>query len=286
MSDHRAGVTLLENPVSNKGTGFTQQERMKNHLEGLLPATVEDLSTQIERVMGHLLAKPTDLEQYIYLQELCDRNETLYYAVLMSDPARFVPIVYDPTIADACLTYGHIYRRPRGMYLTKTMNGRFAEVLANWPISDVRFICVSSGGRILGLGDIGANGAPIPIGKLQLYTACAGVPPHGLLPIHFDIGTTNAALRADPLYTGLRDEPPADAELDALMDEFMEAANQVFPGVCVHFEDWKGTDAIRLLGRYKDNYLVLNDDIQGTASVTIAGLTTALQIKGEKLSQQ
>ncbi len=286
MSDHRVGVSLLDNPISNKGTGFTQQERTKNHLEGLLPATVEDLSTQIERVMGHLLAKPTDLEQYIYLQELCDRNETLYYAVLMSDPARFVPIVYDPTIADACLTYGHIYRRPRGMYLTKAMKGRFAEVLANWPVSDVRFICVSSGGRILGLGDIGANGAPIPIGKLQLYTACAGVPPHGLLPIHFDIGTTNAALRADPLYTGLRDQPPADAELDTLMDEFMAAANQVFPGVCVHFEDWKGTDAIRLLSRYKDSYLVLNDDIQGTASVTIAGLTTALQIKGEKLSQQ
>jgi malate dehydrogenase (oxaloacetate-decarboxylating)(NADP+) len=286
MLDEPTGAALLVNPVLNKGTGFTQQERREYQLEGLLPATVEDLTTQIERVMGHLSAKPTDLEQYIYLQELCDRNETLYYAVLMSDPARFVPIVYDPTIADACLTYGHIYRRPRGMYLTKMMKGRFAEVLANWPVSNVRFICVSSGGRILGLGDIGANGAPIPIGKLQLYTACAGVPPVGLLPVHLDIGTTNATLRTDPLYTGLRDEPPSDADLDALMDEFMEAANRIFPGVCVHFEDWKGTDAIRLLERYKDRYLVLNDDIQGTASVTIAGLTTALQIKGEKLSQQ
>jgi malate dehydrogenase (oxaloacetate-decarboxylating)(NADP+) len=251
-----------------------------------LPAAVEGLATQVERVLGHLSAKPDDLEQYIYLQELCDRNETLFYAVLMSDPARFVPIVYDPTIADACLTYGQIYRRPQGMYLNKNMKGRLADVLGNWPSRDIRFVCVSSGGRILGLGDIGANGAPIPIGKLQLYTACAGVPPDKLLPIHFDIGTTNAALRADPLYTGLRDTPPKEDELDALMDEFMEAVNAVFPGVCVHFEDWKGTDAIRLLARYKDKYLAYNDDIQGTASVTIAGLTTALQIKNEKLVDQ
>jgi malate dehydrogenase (oxaloacetate-decarboxylating)(NADP+) len=159
-------------------------------------------------------------------------------------------------------------------------------VLANWPVKDIRFVCVSSGGRILGLGDIGANGAPIPIGKLQLYTGCAAVPPDCLLPIHLDIGTTNAALRADPLYAGLRDEPPSSDELDELVDEFVEAANKVFPGVCVHFEDWKGSDAIRLLARYKDRYLVYNDDIQGTASVAIAGLTTALQIKNEKLAEQ
>lgn len=280
------GVATLENPIVNKGTAFTADERQSLGLEGLLPAAIETLDTQVERVLGHLAAKPDALEQYVYLQDLSDRNETLFYAVLMSDPARFVPIVYDPTIADACLTYGHVYRRPQGMYLTKHMKGRVAEVLGNWPNKDIRFICVSSGGRILGLGDIGANGAPIPIGKLQLYTACAAVPPDGLLPIHFDIGTTNAKLRADPLYTGIRDEPPTEDEIDELVDEFMEAANKVFPGVCVHFEDWKGTDAIRLLTRYKDRYLVLNDDIQGTASVTIAGLTTALQIKGEKLADQ
>lgn len=172
------------------------------------------------------------------------------------------------------------------LYLTKSVKGRFADVLANWPTRDVRFICVSSGGRILGLGNISANGAPIPIGKLQLYTACAAVPPDGLLPIHLDIGTTNAALRADPLYMGLRDEPPSDDDLDALADEFVEAANTVFPGACVHFEDWKGTDAIRLLARYQDDYLVYNGDIQGMASVTIAGLTTALQVKNEKRADQ
>jgi malate dehydrogenase (oxaloacetate-decarboxylating)(NADP+) len=277
---------ILNDPVFNRGTAFTEEERSKYHLEGLLPAAVDDLPTQLKRVLGHLSAKPTALEQYIYLQDLYDRNETLFYATLMSDPARFVPIVYDPTIADACLTYGHIYRRPQGMYLNKCMKGRFTKILSNWPVKDIRFICVSSGGRILGLGDIGANGAPIPIGKLQLYTGCAAVPPDCLLPVHFDIGTTNAALRADPLYTGLRDEPPPPDEVDALVDEFVAAANQVFPGVCIHFEDWKGADAIRLLARYKDKYLVYNDDIQGTASVTIAGLATALQIKNEKLADQ
>lgn len=282
----KTGVELLDDPIANKGTAFDADERAALGLEGLLPAGVDTMERQIDRVLGHLKAKPSDLERFIYLQELCDRNRTLFYAVLMSDPARFVPIVYDPTIAEACLTYGHVYRRPQGMYLNKHMKGRFAEVLANWPTRDIRFICVSSGGRILGLGDIGANGAPIPIGKLQLYTACAGVPPEALLPIHLDIGTTNAALRADALYVGLRDEPPTPDEVDALVDEFMKAANTVFAGVCVHFEDWKGSDAIRLLARYKDDYLVYNDDIQGTAGVTLAGLVTALETKGETLAKQ
>jgi len=281
------GPALLDDPVANKGTAFTPDERRAHKLEGLLPPAVESLDRQLERVLGHLAAKPTDLERYIYLVGLADRNETLFYKTIMSDPARFVPIVYDPTVADACLAFGHIYRRSRGMYLTKNMKGRMAEVLRNWPVKDIRFICVSTGGRILGLGDIGTNGMGIPIGKLQLYTACAAVPPDGLLPVLLDIGTTNAALRADPLYLGLREEPPAtDAEVDALADEFMAAANEVFPGVCLHFEDWKGTDAIRLLARYTDKYLVYNDDIQGTASVTIAGLMTALQIKGGKLRDQ
>ena len=281
------GIGMLDDPVLNKGTAFTVAERKKHGLEGLLPATVETIERQVERVMGHLEQKPSDLERYVYLMGLCDRNETLFYKTLMSDPGRFVPIVYDPTIADACLTFGHLYRRSRGMYVTRDMKGRMAEVLRNWPHRDVRFICVSSGGRILGLGDIGANGMGIPIGKLQLYTACAAVPPDCCLPVLFDIGTTNAPMRADPLYLGLREAPPAsEDELDALVDEFVAAANKVFRGVCVHFEDWKGTDAIRLLARYSDKILCYNDDIQGTASVTIAGLTTALQISGTKLKDQ
>ena len=281
------GAALLADPTANRGTAFSADERRALGLEGLLPPAVETIERQLERVLGHLAAKPNDLERYVYLVGLADRNQTLFFKTLMSDPARFVPIVYDPTVADACLAFGHLYRRARGMYLTRDMKGRMAQVLRNWPVRDVRFICVSTGGRILGLGDIGANGMGIPIGKLQLYTACAAVPPGGLLPVLLDIGTTNAALRADPLYLGLRQPPPAsDDEVDALADEFMAAANEVFPGVCVHFEDWKGTDAIRLLARYADRYLVYNDDIQGTASVTIAGLTTALQITGGKLRDQ
>jgi malate dehydrogenase (oxaloacetate-decarboxylating)(NADP+) len=280
------GLALLDDPISNKGTAFTVKERAEFGLEGLLPPSVESLDRQVERVMHHLDAKPTDLERYIYLTGLVDRNETLFYRAVMSDPARFLPILYDPTVAEACLTFGHIFRRARGMYITREMKGRIAEVLRNWPQSDVRFICVSTGGRILGLGDIGANGMGIPIGKLQLYTACAAVPPTCLLPVLFDIGTTNDALRADPLYLGLKVTPPSERELDELVEEFVQAVQQVFPNCCIHFEDWKGSDAIRVLARYKDKVLCYNDDIQGTASVTLAGLTTALQIVDAPLIEQ
>src|SRR5215468_9492194 len=265
------GPSLLDNPAMNKGTAFTAEERREYGLEGLLPHAVETIDRQLERVMEHLDAKPNDLERYIYLIGLYDRNETLFFRTLMSDPARFVPIVYDPTVAEACLTFGHIYRRARGLYVTREMKGRIAEVMRNWPEHDVRFICVSTGGRILGLGDIGANGMGIPIGKLQLYTACAAVPPDVMLPILLDIGTSNSQLRADPLYLGLREAPLPDEQLDALVEEFVRAVQQVFPGCCIHFEDWKGTDAIRLLKRYKDKVLCYNDDIQGTASVALAG---------------
>jgi malate dehydrogenase (oxaloacetate-decarboxylating)(NADP+) len=283
---HLHGVALLGDPGYNKGTAFTLEERAQFGLEGLLPHAVETLDRQFERVLEHLNAKPSDIERYIYLVGLEDRNKTLFYRTVMSDPARFIPIVYDPTVADACLAFGHIYRRARGMYITRHMKGRIAEVLRNWPERNVRFVCVSTGGRILGLGDIGANGMGIPIGKLQLYTACAAVPPDCLLPVLFDIGTTNEALRSDPLYLGLREPPPTEQELDALFEEFAQAVDDVFPGCCIHFEDWKGTDAIRLLGRYKDKMLCYNDDIQGTASVGLAGIITALQIIDAPLTKQ
>jgi malate dehydrogenase (oxaloacetate-decarboxylating)(NADP+) len=284
--DTQHGVALLNDPVRNKGTAFTPDERKRLGLEGLLPAPTDTLDRQVERVLGHLDGKPNDLERYIYLVGLSDRNETLFYRTVMSDPARFIPILYDPTVADACLAFGHIFRRARGMYITRQMKGRIAEVLRNWPQRDIRFICVSTGGRILGLGDIGANGMGIPIGKLQLYTACAAVPPACLLPVLFDIGTTNEALRADPLYLGSREKPPSDEDLDELVEEFVQAVQQVFPDCCIHFEDWKGTDAIRLLNRYTDKILCYNDDIQGTASVALAGLTTALQIIDVPLTDQ
>jgi malate dehydrogenase (oxaloacetate-decarboxylating)(NADP+) len=280
------GIDVLNNPVLNKGTAFNEQEREKLGLVGLLPASIESIDQQVERVLGHLEQKPSDLERYIYMIGLEDRNEALFYKVVMSDPARFLPIVYDPTVGEACLKFGHIYRRSRGMYVSIREKGKVAEVLRNSPIKDARFICVSTGGRILGLGDIGANGMGIPIGKLQLYTACAAVPPDGLLPILLDIGTTNETLLADPLYLGLRQRPPALEELDEFVDEFVEAVQEVFPACCIHFEDWKGVDAVRYLARYRDKVLCYNDDIQGTAGVTLTGLINALKITGSQLKDQ
>jgi malate dehydrogenase (oxaloacetate-decarboxylating)(NADP+) len=193
--------------------------------------------------LGH---KSTDLERYIYLVNLLDHNEVLFYRTVMSDPVRFLPIVYDPTIGEACLKFGHIYRHTRGMYLSITRRGKVKEILRNWPQKDVRFICVTDAGRILGLGDLGANGAGIPIGKLQLYTACAGVPPKYLLPMYLDAGTNNEEYLRDPLYLGMRKTRPSTEELFSFVDEFVEAVQEVFPKCCIHFEDWTGIDAVHL----------------------------------------
>ncbi|MCD9229045.1 NAD-dependent malic enzyme [Ralstonia pseudosolanacearum] len=280
------GAALLHDPALNKGSAFTREERCRLGLEGLLPHAVEPLDRQVERVLSHLDGLSDDLARYVYLIDLEARNETVFYRTIMSDPRRFIPILYDPTVADACLEFGNLYRRARGMYITRDMKGRIADVLRNWPERDVRFICVSTGGRILGLGDIGANGMGIPIGKLQLYTACAAVPPSCLLPVLFDIGTTNEQLRADPFYMGTREQPLPEAELDALTEEFIQAVQEVFPDCCVHFEDWKGTDAIRMLERYRDRILCYNDDIQGTASVVLAGIAAAMNQTGGRLADQ
>src|ERR1700751_1173077 len=280
------GINVLNNPNLNKGTAFSPKEREDLGLVGLLPDSIETLDRQVERVVGHLKEKPTDLERYIYLIGLADRNETLFYRTLMSDPARFLEIVYDPTIGEACLKFDHIYRRPRGMYLSITRQGHVREVLRNWPVKDVRFICVTNAGRILGLGDLGANGMGIPIGKLQLYTAAAGVPPEGLLPMYLDAGTNNETYLKDPLYVGLRKHRPSSEELYAFVDEFVEAVQEVFPNCCIHFEDWTGVDAVALLARYRNKVSCYNDDIQGTAGVTLAGLINALKITGGRLKDQ
>jgi malate dehydrogenase (oxaloacetate-decarboxylating)(NADP+) len=283
---HARGVELLRDPRSNKGTAFSEDEREREKLVGLLPEAVEDLQAQERRVLQQLGHKSSDIERYLYLVGLLDRNETLFYRVLMSDPARFLPIVYDPTVGEACLKFGHIYRRPRGLYLSMKRKGHVRDVLRNWPERDVRFICVSTGERILGLGDLGTNGMGIPIGKLQLYTACAAVPPDGLLPMLLDCGTNNHELLDDPLYLGLRQPRPSTEDLDAFVDEFVQAVQEVFPGCCIHFEDWKGTDALRLIARYKDKVLCFNDDVQGTGSVAVAGLVNAVRIAGSKLADQ
>lgn len=286
MTTHRRGIELLQDPALNKSTAFTRQERDKLGLTGLVPNVTETEDVQLQRVLTHLENKSTDLDQYIYMAGLLDHDETLFYRTVMSDPARFLPIIYAPTIGEACLRYGHILRQPRGMYLSMEHKGHIAEVLRNWPEKDVRVICVTDGGRILGLGDLGANGMPIPIGKLQLYTAAAGVPPGYLLPMYLDAGTDNEELLDDPLYLGMRKRRPKAGELYAFVDEFMEAVQDVFPNCCVHFEDWTGVDAVNLLERYRDKYCVYNDDIQGTAGTTLAAMISAALMKGTQLRDE
>jgi malate dehydrogenase (oxaloacetate-decarboxylating)(NADP+) len=282
----KRGIDLLHDPLANKSTAYTEAERRALGLEGLIPEVTESEDLQLRRVLLQLGHKTTDLDRYVYLIGLLDHDETLFYRTVMSDPARFLPIVYDPTIGAACLQFGHIYRRTRGMYLSLSHKGRVREVLRNWPIRDVRVICVTDGGRILGLGDLGANGMGIPIGKLQLYTACAGVPPQCLLPMYLDAGTNNATYLNDPLYLGLRRPRPTTEELYAFVDEFVDAVQEVFPSCCIHFEDWTGSDAVHLLARYRDKVCCYNDDIQGTGSVTLAGLIAALRVTGGKMRDQ
>jgi malate dehydrogenase (oxaloacetate-decarboxylating)(NADP+) len=286
MTANKYGMDLLHDPSLNKSTGFTEAEKKSLGLVGLVPDVTESIETQLSRVLLQLKEKTTDLDQFIYLMNLLDTNEALFYRTLMSDPARFLEIVYDPTIGEACLKFDHIMRRPHGMYLSIKRKGHVKEVLRNWPVKDVRFICVTNAGRILGLGDLGANGMGIPIGKLQLYTAAAGVPPQGLLPMYLDAGTNNETYLQDPLYVGLRKQRPSSNELYAFVDEFVEAVQEVFPNCCIHFEDWTGVDAIALLARYRNKVSCYNDDIQGTAGVTLAGLINALKISGGELKDQ
>ncbi len=286
MTTELVGKTLLLDKTENRSTAFTSTQRKEYGLEGLLPPAVETLDLQVERCLRQLAIKPNNLEEYIYLSQLADENQTLFFKVLSTDPARFLPIVYDPTVAEACLKFGHIYRKPNGLYLSIDQRGRVKEVLKNWPIEDIRFICVSTGERILGLGDIGANGMGIPIGKLQLYTVCAGIPPAPLLPVLLDCGTNNEEYLKDPLYLGLRQKRGTVEELDSFVQEFVDAVQELYPKCCIHFEDWKGVDALRLLEKYCDTITCYNDDIQGTGSVTVAGLYNALKLTGGKLRDQ
>src|SRR5467141_3208817 len=286
MPTNKRGIELLHDPSLNKSTAFTEEEKQNLGIVGLVPDITETEDVQLSRALQQLGQKPTDLERYIYLIQLLDTDETLFYKVLMSDPARFLPIVYDPTIGEACLKFNHIYRRTRGMYLSIARRGKVKDILRNWPQKDIRFICVTDGGRILGLGDLGANGMGIPSRKLQLYTAAAGVPPQYLLPMYLDAGTNNEQYLHDPLYLGLRKTRPPTADLFSFVDEFVEAVQEVFPKCCIHFEDWTGTDAVHLLERYRDKYCVYNDDVQGTAGITLAGMINAAKLKGTKLNDE
>ena len=286
MTSTPRGLALLRDPRLNKSTAFTEAEREALGLVGLVPEGIDSEDTQAQRTMLQLGQKPTDLEKYIFLSQLQDSDETLFYRLLMADPAKFLPLVYTPTVGEACLQFGHIMRRPKGLYISIKRKGHVRDILRNWPERDIRFMVVTSGQRILGLGDLGANGMGIPIGKLALYTACAGVPPQVTLPVLIDCGTNNEALLRDPLYLGLRQTRPEISQLDEFVEEFITAVQTEFPNCCVQFEDWAGVDAVRLLGRYRERICSFNDDIQGTAAVALAGILGALRITGGKLSEQ
>jgi len=280
------GDALLHDPSLNKGTAFTEAEREALGLRGLLPPRILTLPEQAERILRQFRGKSSPLEQYIYLTALQDRNETLFYRVLVDHLAAMMPVIYTPTVGEACQTFGHIFRRPRGLYITLEDRGRVHQVLRNWPESQVRVIVVTDGERILGLGDVGANGMGIPIGKLSLYTACAGIHPAGCLPITLDVGTDNAALRADPLYIGNPRPRVRGPEYLELLDEFVAAVDEVFPGVLLQFEDFATDNALGLLARYRERYCVFNDDVQGTAAVALAGLFSAARISGVPFPEQ
>jgi malate dehydrogenase (oxaloacetate-decarboxylating)(NADP+) len=286
MTTTLRGMYLLRDPRLNKSTAFSVAEREALELVGLVPEGIDSEDTQIKRALFQLGQKPTDLEKYIFLSQLQDMDETLFYRLLMSDPAHFLPLVYTPTVGEACLQFGHIIRRPKGLYISIKRKGHVRDILRNWPERDIRFMVVTSGQRILGLGDLGANGMGIPIGKLALYTACAGVPPQFTLPVLMDCGTNNEALLRDPLYLGLRQTRPEISQLDEFVEEFITAVQTEFPNCCVQFEDWAGVDAVRLLARYRERICSFNDDIQGTAAVALAGILGALRITGGKLSEQ
>src|SRR5246500_110483 len=286
VPEHLRGFDRLHNSRLNKGTAFTETERHAFGLEGLLPPAVLSLELQVARRHDEIARLNDDLLKYLVLSDLQARNETLYYAVLRSDPATYMPIVYTPTVGEACQKFGHIFRQPRGIYLPISARGRVKELLTHWPEKDVRFIVVTDGERILGLGDLGAGGMGIPIGKLALLTACAGVPPQYLLPVVIDVGTNNETLLEDPLYQGLRQHRVRGDDYMAFVDEFVSAVQQLYPKCCIQWEDFANFNAVPILSQYKEAICTFNDDIQGTAGVALAGIHGALRITGQKLTDQ
>lgn len=283
---YRQGIEILHDPRFNKGTAFTEAEREALKIRGLLPPRVLTQKEQESRVLGNFRRKNSDLEKYIFMVALQDRNEQLYYRTVIDNLAEMMPIIYTPTVGEACRRFGHIFRRPRGLYVASADRGRIRQLLRNWPEKNVAIIVVTDGERILGLGDLGAQGMGIPIGKLALYTACAGVHPSLCLPVMLDVGTNNETLLEDPLYTGLPHRRLRGPDYETLVDEFVMAVQETFPGALIQFEDFATENAFRLLDRYRDRICTFNDDIQGTAAVVLAGLLSAGRITGRALKEQ
>lgn len=280
------GSEILHNPSLNKGTAFTRDERDALGLRGLLPPWVHTIEEQCSRSLENFARKPNDLERYIYMTSMQDRNETLFYRLVIDNLERMLPVIYTPTVGQACLEYGHILRRSRGLFISSDDRGRIIDVLRNWPYADVRIIVITDGERILGLGDLGASGMGIPVGKTSLYTACGGVDPVTCLPITVDVGTNNETLRDDPFYLGRR-QPRlrGDAYAD-LMEEFFRAVHEVYPHAVIQCEDFATPNAFGILERYRDSHCLFNDDIQGTAAVILAGLYSAIRITRNDLKDQ
>jgi malate dehydrogenase (oxaloacetate-decarboxylating)(NADP+) len=280
------GVAVLRDPLLNKGTAFTQKERDRLGLRGLLPPHVHTQEVQAQRYLAHLRDLQNPLEKFIDLNALHDRNEALFFRVVSENPDEIMPLIYTPTVGLACQKFGNIFQRPRGLFISAEDRGKIATVLKNWPNRDVGIIVVTDGERILGLGDLGANGMGIPVGKLSLYAACAGVHPRRCLPVMLDVGTDNEALRRDPFYIGVKHKRLRGKRYDELMDEFVQAVQKVFPGALIQFEDFANSNAFRFLHKYRDQVCTFNDDIQGTAAVVLAGLYSALRITGTRLRDQ
>ena len=284
-TESKRGISLLRDPLVNKGTGFSQKERDALGLRGLLPATQLTIQAQAERVLTNLRRLPNDLDKYVALNALHDRNETLFFRVVCDNIDEIQPLIYTPTVGLACQRFGNIFQRPRGLFISANDRGRIARLLKNWPYP-AKLIVVTDGERILGLGDLGANGMGIPVGKLSLYSACAGVNPEVCLPVMLDVGTNNEQLLKDPYYVGLRRKRLTGKAYYDFIDEFITAARKAFPSVLIQFEDFANHSAFQLLDKYRTHYCVFNDDIQGTAAVALAGLFSALRIKGGKLSEE